>query len=44
VTASQLKTAYLFAAVFACTLLGLAVFGALGWLRQAVTARWRDVG
>jgi NitT/TauT family transport system permease protein len=44
VTASQLKTAYLFAAVIACTLLGLAVFGALGWLRHAVTARWRDVG
>jgi NitT/TauT family transport system permease protein len=44
VTASQLKTAYLFASVIACTLLGLAVFGALGWIRQAVTARWRDVG
>jgi NitT/TauT family transport system permease protein len=44
VTASQLKSAYLFAAVIACTLLGLVVFAALGWLRQAVTARWRDVG
>jgi NitT/TauT family transport system permease protein len=43
-TASQLKTAYLFAAVIACTLLGLVVFGALGWLRAVVTARWRDVG
>jgi NitT/TauT family transport system permease protein len=43
VTASQLKTAYLFAAVIACTLLGLVFFGALGWLRARVTARWRDV-
>jgi NitT/TauT family transport system permease protein len=43
-TASQLKTAYLFAAVIACTLLGLVVFGTLGWLRAIVTARWRDVG
>jgi hypothetical protein len=30
--------------VIACTLLGLVVFGALGWLRAVVTARWRDVG
>jgi NitT/TauT family transport system permease protein len=44
VTAGQLKTAYLFAAVIACTLLGLVVFGTLGWLRAVVTARWRDVG
>jgi len=43
VTASQLKTAYLFAAVIACTLLGLIFFGALGWIRSAVTARWRAV-
>lgn len=44
VTASQLRTAYLFAAVIACTLLGLVFFAALGWAREAVTARWRDVG
>jgi NitT/TauT family transport system permease protein len=44
VTASQLKTAYLFAAVIASTLLGLVFFGILGWLRDVVTARWRDVG
>jgi NitT/TauT family transport system permease protein len=44
VTASQLKTAYLFAAVAACTLLGLAFFGVLGWIRETVTARWREVG
>jgi len=44
VTASQLKTAYLFAAVIACTLLGLVFFAAIGWLRTVVTARWRDVG
>jgi NitT/TauT family transport system permease protein len=44
VTASQLKTAYLFAAVAACTLLGLVFFGVLGWIREAVTARWREVG
>jgi len=43
VTAAQLKTAYLFAAVLACTGLGLVVFGGLGWLRDRVTARWRDV-
>jgi NitT/TauT family transport system permease protein len=43
VTASQLKTAYLFAAVIACTLLGLVFFATLGWLRARVTARWRDV-
>ena len=43
-TASQLKTAYLFAAVIACTLLGLVVFGTLGWIRAVVTARWREVG
>ena len=44
VTAGQLKTAYLFAAVIACTLLGLVFFGALGWLRETVTRRWRNVG
>jgi NitT/TauT family transport system permease protein len=42
-TASQLRTAYLFAAVIACTALGLVFFGVLGWIRQAVTARWRAV-
>ena len=44
VTASQLKTAYLFAAVGACTLLGLVFFAALGWVRDRVTARWRAIG
>jgi NitT/TauT family transport system permease protein len=44
VTAAQLKTAYLFASIIACTLLGLVFFGALGWMRAAVTRRWRDVG
>ena len=44
VTASQLRTAYLFAAVIACTLLGLVFFTLLGWLRAVVTARWRNVG
>lgn len=42
-TAAQLKTAYLFAAVAASTLVGLVFFGVLGWIRQAATARWRDV-
>ncbi|MGH7895742.1 MAG: ABC transporter permease, partial [Candidatus Binatia bacterium] len=44
VTAAQLKTAYLFAAIIACTLLGLVFFAALGWIRAVVTRRWRDVG
>lgn len=43
VTASQLKTAYLFASVISCTLLGLVFFAALGWIRSAVTRRWRAV-
>jgi len=42
-TAAQLKTAYLFAAVAASTLVGLVFFGVLGWIRQVATARWRDV-
>jgi len=44
VTAAQLKTAYLFAAIIASTLLGLVFFGVLGWIRAVVTRRWRDVG
>ncbi len=43
VTAGQLKTAYLFAAIAACTLLGLLFFAGLGWTRAAVTRRWRAV-
>jgi NitT/TauT family transport system permease protein len=44
VTAAQLKTAYLFAAIIASTLLGLVFFATLGWIRAVVTRRWRDVG
>jgi NitT/TauT family transport system permease protein len=43
VTAGQLKTAYLFAAIGASTALGLVFFAALAWLRAVVCARWQDV-
>lgn len=43
VTSGQLRTAYLFAAVLSCTLLGLLVFGTLALVGRLVTARWRDV-
>lgn len=42
-TSGQLRTAYLFAAVLSCTLLGLLVFGTLALVGRLVTARWRDV-
>ncbi len=41
-TSGQLKTAYLFASVLACTLLGLIAFGTLSAVGQAIGARWRD--
>ena len=40
-TAGQLKTAYLFAAVFASTAVGLALFGLLAWVRHGLAQRWR---
>ncbi|HEV7732124.1 MAG TPA: ABC transporter permease subunit [Candidatus Binatia bacterium] len=43
VTSGQLRTAYLFAAVLSCTLLGLLAFGTLALVGGLVTARWRDV-
>lgn len=41
-TSNQLKTAQLFAAVIASTLLGLAIFGAMGFLSSTVLSRWYD--
>jgi NitT/TauT family transport system permease protein len=41
-TSGQLKTAYLFAAVLACTLLGLIAFGTLTLVGNAIGSRWRD--
>jgi NitT/TauT family transport system permease protein len=41
-TSGQLKTAYLFAAALACTLLGLVAFGTLTFVGHAIGARWRD--
>ncbi len=38
----QLKTAELFAAIFASTLLGLAIFGATSLIGDSITSRWRD--
>lgn len=40
-TSGQLKTAELFAAIFACTLLGLALFAAVSLLGELVLRRWR---
>ena len=42
VTSGQLKTAYLFAAVLACALLGFLIFTIVGWLGDTVLARWKD--
>ena len=39
-TSGQLKTAYLFASVFACTLLGLGAFVALTCTGRAIRRRW----
>jgi NitT/TauT family transport system permease protein len=41
-TSSQLKTAELFAAVIASTLLGLAIFGAISLLSLTILSRWYD--
>lgn len=41
-TSNQLKTAQLFAAVIASTLLGLAIFGAMSLLSSSVLSRWYD--
>ncbi len=40
-TSGQLKTAELFAAIFACTLLGLLLFGLVSLLGELVLRRWR---
>ena len=40
-TSGRLQTAYLFAAIFASTLLGLALFGAVTLLGELVLRRWR---
>ena len=40
VTSGQLKTAYLFAAVLACTLLGLVAFGTLSLVGMLVGRRF----
>ena len=40
-TSGQLKTAELFAAIFACTLLGLVLFAAVSLLGELVLRRWR---
>ena len=40
-TAAQLKTAYLFAAILASTAVGLALFGTLAMLRWGLSQRWR---
>ncbi len=37
----MLKTDYLFAAIFASTLLGLVIFGAVSWLGTAIMAWWQ---
>lgn len=42
-TASQLRTAELFACVIASTLLGVAIFGAMSLLNAVVLNRWYDV-
>jgi len=41
-TSSQLKTAELFAAVIASTLLGLTIFGAISLLSLTILSRWYD--
>lgn len=41
-TSNQLKTAQLFAAVIASTLLGLTIFGSMGFLSSTVLSRWYD--
>ncbi|MDA0588191.1 MAG: ABC transporter permease [Planctomycetota bacterium] len=41
-TSNQMKTAQLFAAVIASTLLGLVIFGAMGVLSSTVLSRWYD--
>ncbi|HOE97567.1 MAG TPA: ABC transporter permease [Candidatus Sumerlaeota bacterium] len=38
----QLRTAYLFAAILASTLLGLAIFALVTWIGNAIVARWRE--
>ena len=40
-SSGQLKTAELFAAIFACTLLGLLLFAAVSLLGELVLRRWR---
>ncbi len=40
-TSGQLKTAQLFAAILATTLLGLAIFTFVGWLGDRIMLRWR---
>lgn len=42
VTSGQLRTDYLFAAILASTLLGLATFGAVSLIGAAVLRRWRS--
>lgn len=42
-TSGQLKTAYLFAAILATTLLGLAIFSLVGWIGDRIMVRWRTV-
>jgi NitT/TauT family transport system permease protein len=39
-TSGQLKTAYLFAAVFCSTALGLAIFGLVSSVGNAILSRW----
>jgi NitT/TauT family transport system permease protein len=41
-SAGQLKTALLFAAILTATLLGLAIFGLVSLLGDALTSRWRE--
>lgn len=42
-TSGQLKTAYLFAAILASTLLGLAIFGAATFIGRAAVSSWKEL-